>query len=61
MAREATQQLLEAGHERIAYITSMELEGEYREAADFGLTPVAQRVGGMMAALPPPVVAMTPR
>lgn len=50
VAREATQQLLAAGHERIAYITSMELAGACRDASDFGLTPVAQRVGGMMDA-----------
>ncbi len=46
-AREATRQLLAAGHRRIAYITSMRCAEPWRYPEDFGLTPVAQRVGGM--------------
>lgn len=50
VADEATRQLLQAGHRHIAYVTSMALAEEYRAPDDFGLTPVAQRVGGMMQA-----------
>lgn len=50
VARQATQQLISVGHQQIAYVTSMELDRDYQESADFGLTPVAQRVGGMMQA-----------
>ena len=46
-AQEATQQLLELGHRRIAYVTSMQCEGGYQQPEDLGLTPVAQRVAGM--------------
>lgn len=50
VAADATSRLLQAGHRHIAYVTSMALAGDYRAPADFGLTPVAQRVGGMMQA-----------
>jgi LacI family transcriptional regulator len=46
-AREATRRLLEAGHRHIAYVTSMRCAEPWRYPEDFGLTPVAQRVGGM--------------
>ncbi len=50
VAQQATQQLITAGHHQIAYVTSMELDRPYRALSDFGLTPVAQRVEGMMKA-----------
>jgi LacI family transcriptional regulator len=46
-ALEATRELLELGHSRIAYVTSMQCNGIYRRPEDLGLTPVAQRVAGM--------------
>lgn len=46
-AQQATQELLEAGHRRIAYVTSMNCAEPYRSPEDMGLTPVAQRIAGM--------------
>jgi len=46
-AQQATQLLLDAGHQRIAYITSMRCEEPWRYPEDIGPTPVAQRVAGM--------------
>lgn len=46
-AQQATQELLEAGHRRIAYVTSMNAAQPYRRSEDMGLTPVAQRIAGM--------------
>ncbi|KQN46490.1 LacI family transcriptional regulator [Serratia sp. Leaf50] len=46
-SREATLALLDAGHRRISYITSMPLEGIYNATKGLGVTPVAQRVAGM--------------
>ncbi|MDU6410406.1 MAG: LacI family DNA-binding transcriptional regulator [Yersiniaceae bacterium] len=46
-AQDAARKLLEAGHRRIAYVTSMRCAEPWRYPEDFGLTPVAQRVGGM--------------
>ncbi|MDF7662263.1 LacI family DNA-binding transcriptional regulator [Erwiniaceae bacterium L1_54_6] len=50
VAQQATQALIAAGHRQVAYVTSMMLAGEFQQLSDFGLTPVAQRVGGMMRA-----------
>lgn len=50
VAADVTARLLAAGHRHIAYITSMALTTDYSTPDDFGLTPVAQRVGGMMQA-----------
>lgn len=50
VAQQATHQLIVAGHRDVVYITSMTLDSEFRQLSDFGLTPVAQRVDGMMRA-----------
>lgn len=50
VAQQATQRLIAAGHREVVYITSMSLESDFRQLSDFGLTPVAQRVAGMMRA-----------
>lgn len=49
-AREVTQLMLDAGHQRIAYITSMRCNPPWRYPQDLGPTPVAQRVQGMESA-----------
>lgn len=49
-AKEATQLLLNAGHQRIAYLSSMRIPGPYTFATALGPTPVAQRVNGMIDA-----------
>ncbi|WP_130833873.1 LacI family DNA-binding transcriptional regulator [[Erwinia] mediterraneensis] len=59
-AREVTHQLLQAGHRRIAYITSMRCVGGYRHPDDLGLTPVAQRVSGMEQAFAEAGIAFDP-
>lgn len=46
-ALQATTELLNAGHQRIAYVTSLNCPQPYRTPNDLGLTPVAQRVAGM--------------
>ncbi len=50
VAREATQLLLNAGHHRIAYLSSMRIAAPYTHAMSLGPTPVAQRVKGMIDA-----------
>lgn len=50
VAKEATQRLLRAGHERIAYISSMRIAAPYTHGMTLGPTPVAQRVQGMIDA-----------
>ena len=60
VAEQATARLLEAGHRHIAYVTSMALATDYSTPGDFGLTPVAQRVGGMMQAFAAAGVAFDP-
>lgn len=49
-ATEVTRNMLALGHRRIAYVTSMHCKGPYRQPQDLGLTPVAQRVAGMVLA-----------
>jgi len=49
-AKEATQLLLNAGHQRIAYLSSMRMHGLYTSETALGPTPVAQRVNGMIDA-----------
>lgn len=49
-AEEATRQLIAAGHRRVAYVTSMRCDEGWRYPDDLGLTPVAQRLGGMARA-----------
>lgn len=46
-SRQATLALLDAGHRRISYLTSMTLDKPFVCADELGLTPVAQRVAGM--------------
>lgn len=46
-AKQATLALLEAGHRRVAYLTSMTFSKPFTRAEELGLTPVAQRVAGM--------------
>lgn len=46
-AQEATQLMLDGGHRRIAYVTSMRCEEPWRYPEDLGPTPVAQRLAGM--------------
>lgn len=50
VAKEATQLLLNAGHHRIAYLSSMRIAAPYTHAMSLGPTPVAQRVKGMIDA-----------
>ncbi|ERK09532.1 transcriptional regulator, LacI family [Pantoea sp. AS-PWVM4] len=50
VAQQATHQLIAAGHREVVYVTSMTLEHDFQQLSDFGLTPVAQRVDGMMRA-----------
>lgn len=50
VAKEATKLLLRAGHQRIAYLSSMRLAEPYTHAVTLGPTPVAQRVKGMIDA-----------
>ena len=50
VARDATQLLLNAGHHRIAYLSSMRIAAPYTHAMSLGPTPVAQRVKGMIDA-----------
>lgn len=47
VAKEATQLLLAAGHQRIAYLSSMRIAAPYSHTMTLGPTPVAQRVQGM--------------
>jgi LacI family transcriptional regulator len=39
--------LLDAGHRRIGYVSSLRVEGPYEPGADLGLSPVADRVRGI--------------
>lgn len=50
VAKQATELLLTAGHERIAYISSMHSAEPYSSVISLGPTPVAQRVSGMIDA-----------
>ncbi|WP_343463103.1 LacI family DNA-binding transcriptional regulator [Pantoea sp.] len=50
VAKQATQQLLSAGHQRIAYVSSMRIAQPYSHGLALGPTPVAQRVQGMIDA-----------
>ncbi len=50
VAKDATQLLLNAGHHRIAYLSSMRIAAPYTHAMSLGPTPVAQRVKGMIDA-----------
>lgn len=50
-SRSATEQLLAAGHSRIAYVSSLRFPGGYTPGADLGTSPVVQRIGGMEDAL----------
>lgn len=50
VAKQATELLLAAGHQRIAYISSMRCAIPYSPAMTLGPTPVAQRVSGMIDA-----------
>ncbi|ARJ41301.1 LacI family transcriptional regulator [Pantoea alhagi] len=59
-AQQATQELLEAGHRRIAYVTSMNSSEPYRRPEDMGLTPVAQRIAGMERAFSVAAVPFIP-
>lgn len=47
VAKDATHMLFNAGHQRIAYLSSMRIAGPYSQAMTLGPTPVAQRVKGM--------------
>ncbi|WP_343902862.1 LacI family DNA-binding transcriptional regulator [Arthrobacter rhombi] len=47
----STQQLIDAGHERIAYISSLRSTTPYAPGKDLGQSPVSQRIGGIEAAL----------
>lgn len=49
-AKEATSLLLNAGHEHIAYLSSMRISEPYSLTTTLGPTPVAQRVSGMIDA-----------
>ncbi|MCC3718300.1 LacI family DNA-binding transcriptional regulator [Rouxiella badensis] len=46
-AQQATLSLLDAGHRRISYLTSMTFEPPYSPTKGLGVTPVAQRVAGI--------------
>lgn len=59
-ARQATLALLDAGHRRIAYLTSMTLDKPFVSSSELGLTPVAQRVAGMEQAFAEREVAFVP-
>ncbi|SCC46366.1 LacI family DNA-binding transcriptional regulator [Kosakonia oryziphila] len=50
VAKHATQLLLNAGHKRIAYLSSMRIAASYSHTMTLGPTPVAQRVKGMIDA-----------
>lgn len=50
VATEATCDLLNHGHRRIAYVTSMPCGALFHEPENRGLTPVAQRISGMKQA-----------
>lgn len=50
VAKESTQLLLNAGHQRIAYLSSMRIATAYSHSVPLGPTPVAQRVKGMIDA-----------
>ncbi len=50
VAKDATQLLLNVGHHRIAYLSSMRIAAPYTHAMSLGPTPVAQRVKGMIDA-----------
>ncbi|MBK4783763.1 MAG: LacI family transcriptional regulator [Pantoea sp. Pent] len=50
VAKQATELLLAAGHQRIAYLSSMRSAAPYSPAITLGPTPVAQRVSGMIDA-----------
>lgn len=50
VAKQATELLLTAGHQRIAYISSMHSDEPYSSVISLGPTPVAQRVSGMIDA-----------
>lgn len=39
--------LLDAGHRRIAYVSSLRMDAPYEPGMDLGLSPVADRVGGI--------------
>ncbi|WP_414148508.1 LacI family DNA-binding transcriptional regulator [Erwinia sp. BNK-24-b] len=50
VAKDATRLLLNAGHRRIAYLSSMRIATPYSHSMALGPTPVAQRVKGMIDA-----------
>lgn len=50
VAKHATELLLNAGHQRIAYLSSMRIATPYSHSVALGPTPVAQRVKGMIDA-----------
>ena len=42
--------LLDAGHRRVGYVSSLRVKGPYRHGMDLGLSPVADRVEGIQRA-----------
>lgn len=47
VALQAGRLLLDAGHRRIGYVSSLRFEGPYEHGTDLGLSPVADRVRGI--------------
>lgn len=39
--------LLDAGHRRVGYVSSLRVQGPYERGMDLGLSPVSDRVGGI--------------
>lgn len=51
VARESTAYLIEAGHRRIAFISTLEIEGPYRHGMELASSQITERIEGMNQAL----------
>jgi LacI family transcriptional regulator len=52
VARAAAQHLIDSGHERVAFITTLEFElSAYRTGAELGVSSVSARINGILAAM----------
>lgn len=59
-SKASAQQLIDAGHTRIAYISSLHSDAAYRTAEDLGYSPVTQRIGGIESAMSESGLALDP-
>jgi LacI family transcriptional regulator len=51
VARQSTAYLIESGHSRIAFISTLEIEGPYRHGMELASSQITERIEGMNQAL----------